>query len=520
MAAGSRSKPRVLIFGTGSGGINFYRSHGKRYHVIGFLDNNLQKHGQALFGKTIYAPHTLASLSFDQIIIASDYYREIHQQLVDGLAVDNAKVALAQDESSSAPGRYALWRNQLEQFSYKRSCEKPGWLSSTLFRWFCQRNDKHNTELFKRLSLRWLDTMADNKVHVFRHSMADTVQGPRVVGQQVQPVNIDLPEVALYHFSRAQVCSVSRSVVLGGERLVLERILTAPTHYADYSGSHVLYQTESHALIVQQRQAEIAKGVLINGFTETNYYHWLLEIVSQLQFVDELPEQYADYPILISASSQKIPSIKAFIEAFNLDRSVIFLEVLVSYNIDDVLLINAPNNLIPNLKDAAPNVAENGFVRKESVDYLRSKALPLARAIDASTLPKRVFMARKHKLRTYNQAEIFAVLKLLGFTDVYMEELEFSQQVALMANAEVIVGPTGAAWANILFASRGTKALCWMAREAGELSCFSNLADKVGVDLDYLHYVAGTSNSREIYSQGYSLDKDLVSRWAQQTLPA
>ena len=520
MPTGSGDKPRILIFGTGSGGVNFYKSYCKCYRVIGFLDNSQRKHGQLLFGKVIHAPQSIQSLSFDKIIIASDYYREIHQQLLNELAVANDKVAFSHAELWRPPSQLSLWRNTLERFSYKRLCEQPGLVSSALFQLFSQRQDKANTGLFKRMTLRWLDTMHDNKVHVFRPGMADTVQGPRVVGQQVPPINIALPEVALYHFTQAQVCSVSRSVILGGEQLVLERILTAPPHDADYSGAHVLYQSNRHALIVQQRTADIEKGVLINGFTETNYYHWLLEIVSQLQFIDELPEQYADYPVLISASSQTMPSIKTFIDAFNIDRPFIFLEALVAYNIGDVLLINAPNNLVPNLKDVAANVAENGFIRKESLDFMRSKALPLAQAVDPDTLPKRVFMARKHFLRAYNQADIFSVLEPFGFTCVYMEELDFSHQVAVMANAEVIVGPTGAAWGNILFASKGTKALCWMAREAGELSCFSNLADKVGVDLDYIHYVAGTSDSRQIYSQEYSLDKNLVSRWAQENLSA
>lgn len=91
----------------------------------------------------------------------------------------------------------------MERFSYKRLCEQPGLVSSALFQLFSQRQDKANTGLFKRMTLRWLDTMHENKVHVFRPGMADTVQGPRVVGQHVPPINIALPEVALYHFTQA-----------------------------------------------------------------------------------------------------------------------------------------------------------------------------------------------------------------------------------------------------------------------------------------------------------------------------
>jgi capsular polysaccharide biosynthesis protein len=524
MAAGSGNKPRILIFGTGSGGVNFYKSYRQRYQVLGFLDNSLQKHGQRLFGKTIHAPQSVHTLAFDKIIIASDYYREINQQLLDELAVDEQRIGFSHAETPQPPSRFKQWRQHLIRLSHKRLCEKPGLGSAIFHGLFSLTHGNSAKPVLKRLPLRWLDTLHDNKVHVFRPDRPDKVQGPRVFGEQVAPVDIQLPEVALYHFKHAQACSVSRSVVLRdeqlGEQLIVERVLTATMDNADYGNGHLLYHTDSHGLIIQHPQVRLEKGVLINGLTETNYYHWIVEILSQLQFIAELPAHYADYPILISGFSQKIPSIKRYLATFNIDRPLVFLDAQVSYEVGDLLFINAPNNLIANLKNAAGNRTEDGFIRKESLDYLRSKGLPLASAIDVSTLPKRVFMARKHNLRTYNQADIFALLGPLGFTTVYMEELDFSQQVALMANAEVVVGPTGAAWTNILFASQGTRALCWMAEEYGELSCFSNLADKVGVDLDYIHYVAGTRDSRQLYSKEYCLDKHLVSRWARENLPA
>ncbi len=53
MALGGNKKEKILIFGTGSGGINFFNSCRSRYRVIGFLDNNKQKQGEKLFGLMI-----------------------------------------------------------------------------------------------------------------------------------------------------------------------------------------------------------------------------------------------------------------------------------------------------------------------------------------------------------------------------------------------------------------------------------------------------------------------------------
>lgn len=509
-----RQKVRVLIFGTGAGGINYYKSSRGNHKVIGFLDNNQQKQGQSLFGKTIYAPEQLAHLSYDKIIIASDYYREISDQLIGKFAISENTISVyfATPVSRS---RLQRLRKSAELLGYERICRNPGWVSDWLYRFMVGVTTDH----IKRMQVRWLDDMSGNKVHTFRPALESQVQGPRYLSQHVKPTDITLPEVALYHFRHGQIHSVSRSVILPDEQIVIERVTTSGSAEADYSCAHLLHHGQNLALVRTSQPEHIEKGILISGCNELNYYHWVLEILSQLQFIEELPGQYADYPILISMSSQKILSIKTLIESFGIQRPFIYLASLTAYKVDDLLLISAPNNLIPNIKGTAWNVAENSFARHESIMFLREKALALSRRTTQNALPKRVFLARKGFLRNYNQVEIMAQCEAHDFVSVYMEDHDVSQQIAIMANAEIIVGPTGAAWTNIIFASAGAKALCWMAQEWGALSCYSNLAAIVGVEMDYIPYQAGTSDSRELYYAPYSIDANTVTTWLQRHLP-
>ncbi|WDH21330.1 glycosyltransferase 61 family protein [Pseudomonas chlororaphis] len=513
VSTGFGQKARVLIFGTGAGGVNFYKYNRRRYRVIGFVDNNQQKQGQRLFGKLIHAPQQLSSLAFDKIIIASDYYREIHPQLTEKLAINEQKVEVFHGAqiSSQLPWFQRIGK-RLEQLGYERLCRKPGLISDLLYRLFFRRQDT------RRLALRWLDESDEHKVHVFRPSQPGTSQPPRFLHQSTPAITLALPEIALYHFRQGQVCSVSRSVILPGGQLVLERVPTAKSLQADYSAAHLLYHGQRLALVRTGKPIELEKGLLISGCNEQNYYHWTVEVLSQLQFVAELPPQYADYPLLISKSSQNIPSIKALIEAIGVDRPLVLLNNITSYQVADLLLISAPNNMIPNFKGAAQNNASSGFVRPESIHFLREKALHLAHDIPIGELPKRVFLARKGFLRHYNQAEILKLLEPYGFTCVYMEEQDINHQVAIMANAEVIVGPTGAAWTNLIFASKNARALCWMAEEYGQLSCFSNLAAIVGVEMDYIAYRVGSTDSRELYYRNYRVDAKSVENWLQQHL--
>ncbi|MCS3469746.1 capsular polysaccharide biosynthesis protein [Pseudomonas sp. JUb42] len=512
--AANQKNSRILIFGTGAGGINFYKSCRGRYNVVGFLDNNQQKHGQALFGKTIHNPQHLHQLHFDQIIIASDYYREIYPQLVNELAIREEQISIFHNQLTAASPRQRLIA-QLERWGYALMCRQPGLISDLLYRLFFSRQRD-----VRRFALCWLDEADSHKVQVLRPAQPGSVQGPRFVAHEVAATAITLPEVALYHFINGQVCSVSRSVILPGGRLVAERVVTAKSTAADYSGAHLLYHGQTLALVRQAPQAElIEKGLLVTGGSEVNYYHWVLEILSQLQFIGELPGEYDDYPLLISGHSQNIPAIKALIGAIGSARPVVFLKSVAAYCVTDLLLVSAPNNCITNYKGESRSIAENSFARPESINFLRGKALSLAADIDPGSLPKRVFLGRKGFLRPYNQSEILARLEPLGFVCVYMEEQDIHHQVAIMANADIIIGPTGAAWTNIIFATRGARALCWMAEEAGAISFFSNLAAIVGVEMDYIPYQAQTSDSREIYYKGYTIEPDTIVAWLTKDVP-
>jgi capsular polysaccharide biosynthesis protein len=512
-------KTRILIFGTGAGGTSFYKRCRGRYNIIGFLDNNPQKHGQRLFNKTIYAPHSLPQLAYDKIIIVSDYYREIHQQLIQEFAISEQKISVFQADSALHTPLLQRCRKHLELAAHDLMCRRPGLLSDFLY-WSLLRRQQSNS--IRRLPLRWLDQADANRVHMFRTAEDTSVQGPRWIGQEVPAQAIELPAVALYHFRHGQVCSVSRSILFpdlqAGPHIVAERVTTSTLAHADYSGAHLVHHGQALALVRLGQAERIACGILISGCNEVNYYHWVLEILPQLQFLDELPECYAGYPVLIPAFSQKIPSIKALLDSIGIKRAIIYLSNITSYLVADLLLISAPNNFIPNRKGSAARLAEDSYARPESIAFLRDKARALTACVDRQALPKRVFLARKGVLRQYNQAEVVTLLESYGFVCVYMEDQDIAHQVAIMANAECIIGPTGAAWTNILFASAGTRALCWMAEEWGQLSCFSNLAAIVGVSMDYLPYRANTSDSRELYYKEYRIDIDMIHHWLQQHL--
>ena len=81
--------------------------------------------------------------------------------------------------------------------------------------------------------------------------------------------------------------------------------------------------------------------------------------------------------------------------------------------------------------------------------------------IAPSSNTRRLFLSRKNSTWRLlkNEAEIVEALHPLGFETVFMEELDFAQQVQAFREAEFIVAPNGSALNSLIFASPQVKAL-------------------------------------------------------------
>jgi capsular polysaccharide biosynthesis protein len=126
---------------------------------------------------------------------------------------------------------------------------------------------------------------------------------------------------------------------------------------------------------------------------------------------------------------------------------------------------------------------------------------------------RRLFLARKSSgRRDYNQDEIFTVCQRHGFEKIYMEDMPLQEQIEAIRSAELIAGPTGAAWTNLIFVEPGTRCLCWMAEEQRGFAAYSNLAHAVGAELRYVTYATGVRDSDRLYFINYRLDPAEVER--------
>lgn len=246
----------------------------------------------------------------------------------------------------------------------------------------------------------------------------------------------------------------------------------------------VEYIPEGVALIYGGVRPQAGNGIMLFQIGAFNWYHWLIEILPMAFLAERLPDQYASYPFVIPDRIAQIKSFRDSLELFLHGRSIRVIEK-DGLTFSDLIVIdpiaNGPFNLRRGFWPDKEAFSYNGTLllefRHAILDRLR---------IQMNNQSDLIFLARENDRREFNQSEIQNIAIRHGFRLVYMERLSFREQVELLFGAKVVVGPSGAAFANILFCQQGARILSWLLPQYKGFSSFSNLAQTIGAQMRYI----------------------------------
>jgi hypothetical protein len=181
-----------------------------------------------------------------------------------------------------------------------------------------------------------------------------------------------------------------------------------------------------------------------------NYYHWLLECLPRATLALRRHD-WADAPLLIDADlpAQFIESLRLLSSA----RKHIAIPRGLRVSVQELYF---PSVMSPthDYYGSSPR-AEDFLIAPEAVALLRESLLPHVSTDASEQTQHLIYVARSggsHR-SLLNESEVISALEKMGFTIVYPGNLSFAEQIVLFANAKIIVGPTGAAMANIVFAN-------------------------------------------------------------------
>ena len=194
-----------------------------------------------------------------------------------------------------------------------------------------------------------------------------------------------------------------------------------------------------------------------------NYYHWLNDCLTRLWLLDQQPEQR--FRLIIPDRVFPFHTESLNLLGWHGDRLARFGEE--HWEVE--------NLLVPSLTNQASH--SNPMACR----WLRTKLLN-ATGAGATSKPLRLYISRRlaTKRRLLNEPEIIAALKKFGFQEIAGEQLSFADQVRLFSTAEVVVGPHGAGFSNVMFMPAGGL-LVELNPFRRVKPCYFSLASAVGV---------------------------------------
>ena len=334
-------------------------------------------------------------------------------------------------------------------------------------------------------------------------------------GASSSPTLTQAPAINLYQFSKTSIQD-SATNFKQDTQVIIERIPELPIHQANYQTGNLLRHNQKNALVkCPPAQETIHTGIYLGGNGAYNYYHWLLEILPKLGYLDQLPH-LENIPLLLPQSVKTISSFQDALQLYQTQtkRPLYYLTPHKTYRVNTLYVLNSPNLIAFNLR--TPKPAPNQlYLRPDTLWDIRSRALnmlkkePLTNA-EKAKLPRRFFVARKPgSARAYNQDEIIQQLKPLGIKPLYLEDLNFRQQIALFFQAEIIIGPSGAAWTNLVFVNPKAILVSWLPEHLQNFSGFSSLAETMGT---HIHFIWSHSKNDSLLHGRYHLNTQKLER--------
>lgn len=364
----------------------------------------------------------------------------------------------------------------------------------------------------------WLDQLEDYSVEQLCQTTNALSCAPRISINHNYSITTHIPATYLYLFNKVILHTHSSNFLYGTQQeLMIERVSCANLKFCDYTTGFLRFHNSTHALIRKNPFKVYRKFkencLYLGGNGVYNYYHWLIEIAPKLLLVTpQLLEKYNIHFLIIDKSIQTIPSLNDILKLL-LKKQELELEIIYQNNHDlrafeNSFYINNRNNFVFNSKEKLSSIYFSQYcpilIKQMRHFCLEQSQLKLQQPI----YPDKIFLARKSgTARSYNQNEILEYFQQIGFTALYLDEYSFLEQVSIFNQAKFIIGPTGAAWSNIIFCQPGTQALCWLSEQLAEFSVFSTLATLVQCDMRFV--LAQAENQDDPHSN-YSVQLDTI----------
>jgi len=266
---------------------------------------------------------------------------------------------------------------------------------------------------------------------------------------------------------RWHLAELPRGKVIGDARLVATADNDVPGQLQALHGDA---HPASHWALRQARfrwpRRLYGKAVILASAAGGNYYHWLFDGLPRLHLLKAAGLGWENIDWFLLNEARHRFDIKS------MEMLGIPVSRLVRCSKRRVTV--ADKLIVPPMPSTPP-----GQIPPWVCEFLRQSFLP---AHLVSQPGRRLYLSRRHtsKRRLGNEAAVEQLFRQRGFEVVHPEQLSFRDQVALFAGAAAVVGPHGAAFANLVFAPLDVRVIELFHPKHQE-PCYEKIARSLGM---------------------------------------
>jgi capsular polysaccharide biosynthesis protein len=270
-----------------------------------------------------------------------------------------------------------------------------------------------------------------------------------------------------YVFPPVYVAELGEALIYGGTNLVFVQGAVICHDLYDFErdytseelhGRHIIDEKKMRMRLLRHDATpeKIAVAATFVDACAPNYAHWLTEVLPRIVlFCAE--ERFVNVPIVVNDGLHK-NIMEALFLVTGSKRHIITLPIGRAIKVDVMYLTSVAGYVPFERRKKELSSHSHGLFSPGSFEFLCNHMSGLGGTTEVEAWPEKIYLRRNSGARKVTNAfEIEKLLCARGYVIVEPEKLTFSQQVQLFSNAKTIVGSSGAALANILFAPQGAK---------------------------------------------------------------
>ncbi len=183
---------------------------------------------------------------------------------------------------------------------------------------------------------------------------------------------------------------------------------------------------------------------LVTPEAADNYHHWMIDLLPRIGLVETAGFDLKAFDQVIIDYAARPYQLET-LQRLGIDpRRIVRLSAGDRIQPDELV--------VPSLK------TDNQDVPLNQLEWLRKK---FSMPVNPAARRRRFYLSRAEAptRRLLNEGEVFAMLQQLGFEKVNLSRYGVREQAALLASAEMVAGPSGAAFTNTVFCAPGTQVI-------------------------------------------------------------